>query len=687
MRVILFTILLAAGAHAAQSQSNERFSFVHITDCHITSGGRFLRNLASITSEVRSMTPPPAFVLATGDQTEMGFTEEYEEYNRLVSQLPVPVYNVMGNHEAKWSNWGKAGARQFWHQQPFYSFDFGTVHFVALDSSMWIEHHGFLGESQREWLEKDLKQHGTTQPVVFFSHHAQEFLGDEPQLLKLLAPYNVRLALVGHGHQFVSWIRNDIHFEMTHGAMNGQGGYRIVEVTPEAIRSYRKLVGNPRELEEEIALRRSPAPFRLVAPPEKTTITSSVEILVEPAPAQAPQPLASLEFHMGKTTGSLTRDEHGLYRAQLPAGFVDGWHELSVRLAGGKNTQWNEGVLVHTGEGKREAWRFQSSGAIQGPVCIKDGRLYFGTWGGNVYGLKALTGQQLWSQNVDGDVIGEVAADAKRVYVGTTDGKLVALDAATGARQWDFATSGPIQGSVCVHEDTVLFGSGDCSFYAVSAENGRLRWKFTTTRMVQARPLCIKDTVYFGCWDQHFYALNVRDGSLRWKTPIGQLIYFSPANSNPATDGSRILVAATPWHPGDPDLFCLDSASGAILWKRRNPGEKSHCAFNTPYVAGERFYIASLPGEVFCMNVADGKELWRTSTGQEAYDNSPVFAGGMLFQGGLSGDVSALNAQTGRELWRYSTGENYLFASATAWGSLLFVPSMDGSLTALHVEK
>src|SRR5690242_7612750 len=94
------------------------FTFVQITDTHITTSARFAPNLRAIIAEVNGMNPKPAFVLCTGDETEMGWAEEYATYNEIVSAFEMPVYKVMGNHETKWSNWGKQGGPRFLQSKP-----------------------------------------------------------------------------------------------------------------------------------------------------------------------------------------------------------------------------------------------------------------------------------------------------------------------------------------------------------------------------------------------------------------------------------------------------------------------------------------------------------------------------------------------------------------------------------------
>lgn len=202
-------------------------------------------------------------------------------------------------------------------------------------------------------------------------------------------------------------------------------------------------------------------------------------------------------------------------------------------------------------------------------------------------------------------------------------------------------------------------------------------------RMTQVVPLQIGDTIYFGAWDKFFHALNMRDGSERWKTQIGINFYFSTADSDPATDGTRIAVNVTPYKPEDPDVYCLDAKTGKIIWKKHNPG-KSACGFNSPCMVGNTFYSVAGNGEVYAMDIADGKDTGRAPLGLSVYSGKPVVAGGKVYVAGLKGTVACADLATGKKLWDYSTGDGYIFSPATLWEDLLIVPSTDGSVTAVR---
>ena len=221
------------------------FTFIHASDTHVgpQSTGR-LKLLRAIVDERR-----PEFVLVTGDLVgdalrvgEQEAREQYDLYTEVMSRFPVPVWNVPGNHEnfgierhlslvsPKHPLYGKGMYRQRLGPN-HYSFTYGGVHFVGLDSvdiaDLWDDGH--LDEVQLAWLKADVARLPSGMPIITFNHipfaTALEGLngyrddGAAPTLIKvggrtvfrhvvsnvkdvlaILQPLNWPLALGGHIH-------------------------------------------------------------------------------------------------------------------------------------------------------------------------------------------------------------------------------------------------------------------------------------------------------------------------------------------------------------------------------------------------------------------------------------------------------------------------------------------------------
>jgi acid phosphatase type 7 len=160
-------------------------------------------------------------VLALGDNAYSSGTEQ-EFQDRMFKPMAallrqVPLFPSLGNHEYV-TNQGQPYLDNFYlpannpaGTERYYSFDWGPVHFVALDSNCAI---GLASSdrctlaAQKSWLAQDLA--ATRQPwkVVFF-HHPPWSSGAHGSQLKMrreFAPlfeqHGVDLVLTGHDHNY-----------------------------------------------------------------------------------------------------------------------------------------------------------------------------------------------------------------------------------------------------------------------------------------------------------------------------------------------------------------------------------------------------------------------------------------------------------------------------------------------------
>ncbi|WP_456433819.1 metallophosphoesterase [Thermosulfuriphilus sp.] len=216
----------------------EKFTFACISDAHLThiKGTKFVRNfdegLKKAVAEVNFMWPRPDFVVFGGDLAQLGKREEIDHGLEILSQIDVPIKFVIGEHDYY------LDLGQYWEQKVsklYYSFDHKGVHFVVLNSILtyedWMKRwsspeermnqmarldnpHGspfMVGESQREWLRRDLAKVSPETPVVVLSHSPLykifkpwNFWTDDAEAVQeILKPFKKVTVLHGHVHQIL----------------------------------------------------------------------------------------------------------------------------------------------------------------------------------------------------------------------------------------------------------------------------------------------------------------------------------------------------------------------------------------------------------------------------------------------------------------------------------------------------
>lgn len=156
-----------------------------------------------------------------------------------------------------------------------------------------------------------------------------------------------------------------------------------------------------------------------------------------------------------------------------------------------------------------------------------------------------------------------------------------------------------------------------------------------------------------------------------WKVPLGDGV------GSPVVADGRVFIME---QPGDKEILrAFDAATGKDLWQHEvdkaygdTQGKGSR---STPTVSVNRIYVTSCRGEFQCLDVKDGKVLWRKNfvtdygalfygetkdllaNGASRHGNngSPILLGkNILIQaGGTNGaSVVSLNQITGKENWR-----------------------------------
>jgi 3',5'-cyclic-AMP phosphodiesterase len=207
--------------------------FVQISDSHIgfdkPANTDVTATLRAAIAKIKAEPEPPAFVLHTGDLTHLSRPAEFDTLQQVLSELPVPVFYVPGEHDvleddgnSYLERFGKGTQGAGWH-----SFDHGGVHFVGLVNVVNLQAGGLgtLGKEQLEWLEKDVKRLGSSTPIVVFAHiplwsvYPEWGWGteDSAQALSYLKRFGSVSVLNGHIHQVMQKVEGNVTF---HTAMS-----------------------------------------------------------------------------------------------------------------------------------------------------------------------------------------------------------------------------------------------------------------------------------------------------------------------------------------------------------------------------------------------------------------------------------------------------------------------------------
>jgi len=160
-----------------------------------------------------------AFGIALGDIMSNNLSL-YTQYNEVVSQIGIPFYNVPGNHDMNFDSPDDRYSLETFISHfgpPYYSFDYGKVHFMVLDDVEWRgatperkgRYKGKIGETQLAWIKNDLENTAKDKLVVISKHipvksmrNASEarLIENADRLFEILKEREHILLLAGHTH-------------------------------------------------------------------------------------------------------------------------------------------------------------------------------------------------------------------------------------------------------------------------------------------------------------------------------------------------------------------------------------------------------------------------------------------------------------------------------------------------------
>jgi outer membrane protein assembly factor BamB len=309
-------------------------------------------------------------------------------------------------------------------------------------------------------------------------------------------------------------------------------------------------------------------------------------------------------------------------------------------------------------QAKRPAEKDQMNRTI-GSVAAADGLVIATDYAGFVHCLDARTGKQQWAHDLEAETRGSPLICDGKIYVGTHDGEVRIL--ALAREEKLLATRGfssPIYCSPILANGT-LYVTTQSTLYAIRestappANSGAGAGEWPQWRGPD-RTNISRDTGLLSKWPGE-------GPPLLWKAQgLGEGV--------PPVAVARQVVYTLGYHDGSEFLTALDAATGDKIWDAsvgpavQEMANMRWLSQRTPTVDDERIYVMRARGELVCLSIPGGKELWRKNyitdfegkSGSWGYCDFPLVDGDSLIctPGGKSGAVVALDKRSGALLWK-----------------------------------
>ena len=145
--------------------------------------------------------------------------------------------------------------------------------------------------------------------------------------------------------------------------------------------------------------------------------------------------------------------------------------------------------------------------------------------------------------------------------------------------------------------------------------------------------------------------------------------------SSPAVLGGTMYVGSD-----DGNLYAVDIASQRELWRYRAGARIA----STPAVSKGVVYVGSNDRHLHAIDAASGELRWKYETGAEVF-SSPAVSNGVVYVGSDDNHLYAFDAVSGELRWQYETGD-WVSTAPAVGGGAVYVRSEDGILHAVDAS-
>jgi eukaryotic-like serine/threonine-protein kinase len=184
------------------------------------------------------------------------------------------------------------------------------------------------------------------------------------------------------------------------------------------------------------------------------------------------------------------------------------------------------------------------------------------------------------------------------------------------------------------------------------------------------------DFLFVGNLQGEVHIVNIRTGKKVLSHKFGSSI-----NGSPLIDGSMLYVAVS---KDENTLIAFNLSAGRTAWEIKLGSIET-----SPLLIGDKLYVATLAGELLCINKSFGLTVWSYKDPDETIvaqvHSSPVSDGRSVIYCRDDGAIISVDAETGSLKWR-SKGRKSIFATPSIAGGILYVGGLDSVFSAFDVS-
>lgn len=610
-----FFILIFFSFFSANAQT-KNFRFAFISDTHIGSpNGGAEEDLRRTVADINAMTDI-AFVVITGDITELGTNKQLQLAKQILDSLQVPYYIIPGNHDTGWSESGGLSFTKTFGYDKFF-FKYQGINFIGCASGPYVRmSDGHVPRDAVNWMQAKLKKIKKGEPVIFLNHYPLDNgLDNWYEVIDMLKTKNTILALCGHGHNNRRVQAEDIPSVMGRSnlrAKENEGGYNLVDVRKDSIL------------------------FTARRPLSKTErVWAGVKN----------------ESHQYDLTKKFSRPDFSInqqYTNVKPVWtYSSSANVISTPVvvkyeyvAFGNQNGVLEAVDLSTGKLK---WSFKTGGPVFSSPAQMNGDIAFGSADGYIYCLNTF-GRLRWKFKTGASVLGSPLIENGTVYIGGSDHHFRAIDIESGHLLFEYdSLEGPVMSKPVIYKGLLLFGAWDTYLYAYDLNKRELKWKWSNGSPIinyspaACIPVVHDDVVYIVAPDRYLSAIDVNWGKTLWRTneaTVRESIGISSDGKLVYGKTMQDTVAA----------FYTNKERPQLAWKM-NVGYGYEHSPSMLIEKNGKIYFGTRNGIVYCINTSSQKIIWAYKIDNSMVNTVNVLDNRQVIASTMDGKVCLLQEQ------------------------------------------
>lgn len=511
--------------------------FTHVSDTHLTIGGsKSLTSYESLVQDLRVLESEaePTFVVASGDLTDRGTSEELTAYKRATLTCSCPVFSMFGGHDGideSRANKTETSTRHYEQTlgPTYYSFNASGWHFILFPNEDAFFTAADVARKSI-WLKQDLTAH-EEKPTIFITHKPPP-----RKFLDYLQAYDVRLILHGHWHSCKVFRHGKTLVASTPSLSFGgidtmPRGYRLVEIEGEHLTTrYRPLSTPSQKLQ--------------------TKNMRSVGVFRQPA-----LNANSLSFK---------------WNTQLPgtshrSGLIVQGDILLASVSDGNDAS-EAGVCRLDCASGDVTWHTRLDASVKNAVAVSDSICVAQSITGRLYAISTDSGTVRWQADLPGFPDRWLFASPLImngfVYAGGKGG-FGAFDLTDGSQVWYTTFSSidawPCYASPIPLNDLIILLVAKRGIFALSQKDGRIAWE-TDLKVdyIHGSPLLFDGGVLVDEYPGGMVLLDGHTGHRRWAAATNSETYLTGI----CAFGEYLLSSN-----GTGNVCCYHTPTGKAIWQ------------------------------------------------------------------------------------------------------------------------